>query len=72
MCLTSDPAGLGTVTPINDLYGLDGATMLKGEKVQRCKLASLYRLLDLFSWAHLANAYITVRSPRGQADLLTS
>lgn len=51
------------VTPINDLYGLDSATMLKGEKVQRCKLASLYRLLDLFSWAHLANAYITVRSP---------
>lgn len=69
MTLTSGSAGLGTVTPINDLYGLDGATMLKGEKVQRCKLASLYRLLDLFSWAHLANAYITVRSPQGPADL---
>lgn len=59
------------VTPINDLYGLDSATMLKGEKVQRCKLASLYRLLDLFSWAHLANAYITVRDHLG-SDLLTS
>lgn len=66
----SSPLSLGTVTPINDLYGLDGATMLKGEKVQRCKLASLYRLLDLFSWAHLANAYITARISKEQDHIL--
>ncbi|XP_075907444.1 gamma-adducin-like isoform X1 [Nelusetta ayraudi] len=66
----SSPLSLGMVTPINDLYGLDSATMLKGEKVQRCKLASLYRLLDLFSWAHLANAYITARISKEQDHIL--
>lgn len=49
------------VTPINDMYGVETTTMLKGEKLTRCKLASLYRLVDLFSWAHFANSYITVR-----------
>lgn len=48
------------VTPINDMYGVESATMVKGEKLTRCKLASLYRLVDLFSWAHFANSYITV------------
>lgn len=52
------------VTPINDMYGTEYATMVKGEKVTRCKLASLYRLVDLFGWAHFGNAYITVRSLR--------
>lgn len=53
------------VTPINDMYGAECTTMVKGEKLMRCKLASLYRLVDLFSWAHFANSYITVscRSP---------
>lgn len=50
------------VTPINDMYGAEYATMVKGEKVTRCKLASLYRLVDLFGWAHFGNAYITVRA----------
>lgn len=49
------------VTPINDLYGVESTTMVKGEKLMRCKLASLYRLVDLFSWAHFANSYITVK-----------
>lgn len=48
------------VTPINDLPGVDTAAFVKGEKLIRCKLASLYRLTDLFGWAHLANSYITV------------
>lgn len=51
------------VTPINDMYGAEYATMVKGEKLTRCKLASLYRLVDLFSWAHFGNAYVTVRAP---------
>lgn len=54
--------GLGMVTPINDMYGAECTTMVKGEKLMRCKLASLYRLVDLFSWAHFANSYITVSS----------
>lgn len=49
------------VTPINDMYGVESTTMVKGEKLTRCKLASLYRLVDLFSWAHFTNSYITVR-----------
>lgn len=53
--------GLGMVTPINDLYGVESTTMVKGEKLMRCKLASLYRLVDLFSWAHFANSFITVK-----------
>lgn len=51
------------VTPINDMYGVESTTMVKGEKLARCKLASLYRLVDLFSWAHFANSYITVSNP---------
>uniref|UniRef100_A0A4W3KGL5 Adducin 3 (gamma) a n=1 Tax=Callorhinchus milii TaxID=7868 RepID=A0A4W3KGL5_CALMI len=52
---------LGTVTPINDLRGVESASFVKGEKLTRCKIASLYRVLDLFGWAHLASTYITVR-----------
>lgn len=48
------------VSPINDLFGTESGCMVKGEKQARCKLASLYRLVDLFSWAHFSNAYITV------------
>lgn len=58
------------VTPINDMYGVEYATMVKGEKLTRCKLASLYRLVDLFGWAHFGNAYITVRSPPGTPGAL--
>uniref|UniRef100_A0A8C9F783 Uncharacterized protein n=1 Tax=Pavo cristatus TaxID=9049 RepID=A0A8C9F783_PAVCR len=50
----------GMITPINDLPGIDTSSFVKGEKLTRCKLASLYRLADLFGWAHLPNAYITV------------
>uniref|UniRef100_A0A8C4UMP6 Adducin 3 n=1 Tax=Falco tinnunculus TaxID=100819 RepID=A0A8C4UMP6_FALTI len=51
----------GMITPINDLPGIDTSSFVKGEKLTRCKLASLYRLADLFGWAHLPNAYITVK-----------
>jgi len=53
------------VTPINDLYGVESITMVKGERLARCKLASTYRLVDLFSWAHLSNSYITVSGCTG-------
>jgi len=58
------------ITPINDLPGIDTSSFVKGEKLTRCKLASLYRLADLFGWAHLPNAYITVSiSENKNADL---
>uniref|UniRef100_A0A3P8R852 Class II aldolase/adducin N-terminal domain-containing protein n=1 Tax=Astatotilapia calliptera TaxID=8154 RepID=A0A3P8R852_ASTCA len=66
----TSPLSLGMVTPINDLYGVESTTMVKGEKLTRCKLASLYRLVDLFSWAHFANSYITVRHYSKSTDVL--
>ena len=53
-------AGVGTVTPVNDLYGIESPSYVKGEKTSRCRLASLYRLVDLFSWARFTTSYITV------------
>ena len=53
-------AGIGTVTPVNDLHATEPQTFVKGEKQSRCKLASLYRLMDLFSWARFTSSYATV------------
>ncbi|NXG79686.1 ADDG protein, partial [Baryphthengus martii] len=60
----------GVITPINDLPGIDTSSFVKGEKLTRCKLASLYRLADLFGWAHLPNAYITVRVSKEHDHIL--
>uniref|UniRef100_A0A3Q2Y4I1 Adducin 3 (gamma) b n=1 Tax=Hippocampus comes TaxID=109280 RepID=A0A3Q2Y4I1_HIPCM len=57
--LTS-PISLGMVSPINDLYAAESPSFAKGEKPSRCKLASLYRLVDLFGWARFTSSYITV------------
>uniref|UniRef100_A0A672S8M8 Uncharacterized protein n=1 Tax=Sinocyclocheilus grahami TaxID=75366 RepID=A0A672S8M8_SINGR len=51
------PKCLAMVTPINDMFSMESSTMVKGEKQIRCKLASLYRLVDLFSWAHFTSCY---------------
>ncbi|XP_050813998.1 gamma-adducin isoform X2 [Gopherus flavomarginatus] len=67
---SSSPLSLGMVTPISDLPGIDTSSFVKGEKLTRCKLASLYRLADLFGWAHLANSYITVRVSKEQDHIL--
>lgn len=53
-------AGYGIVSPVNDLFGTESPSFAKGEKQSRCKLASLYRLVDLFNWARFTSAYITV------------
>ncbi|NXU87008.1 ADDG protein, partial [Xiphorhynchus elegans] len=60
----------GMITPINDLPGIDTSSFVKGEKLTRCKLASLYRLADLFGWAHLPNAYISVRVSKEHDHIL--
>lgn len=69
--LTS-PISLGTVTPVNDLYGIESASFAKGEKLNRCRLASLYRLVDLFSWARFTSSYITLRVSKEQDHVLIS
>ncbi|XP_041123990.1 gamma-adducin-like isoform X1 [Polyodon spathula] len=67
---STSPLSLGMVTPINDLHGMESSAFVKGEKLTRCKLASLYRLVDLFGWAHLASSYITVRVSKEQDHVL--
>ncbi|KAK5908613.1 hypothetical protein CgunFtcFv8_016652 [Champsocephalus gunnari] len=69
--LTS-PISVGTVTPVNDLYGIESPSYVKGEKTSRCRLASLYRLVDLFSWARFTTSYITVRVSKEQDHILIS
>ncbi|CAL1577579.1 unnamed protein product [Knipowitschia caucasica] len=69
--LTS-PISLGMVTPINDLFGTESASFAKGEKLNRCRLASLYRLVDLFSWARFTSCYITLRVSKEQDHVLIS
>ncbi|XP_024863668.1 adducin 3 (gamma) a isoform X2 [Kryptolebias marmoratus] len=66
----TSPLSLGMVTPINDLYGVESSALVKGEKLTRCKLASLHRLVDLFSWAHFSNSYITGRVSKEQDHIL--
>lgn len=48
------------VTPINDLHGWEPGSMVKGERLMRCKLASVHRLFDLFGWAQISRTCLTV------------
>ncbi|CAN9499712.1 unnamed protein product [Ophioblennius macclurei] len=67
--LTS-PISFGMVSPVNDLFGIESPSFAKGEKQSRCRLASLYRLVDLFSWARFTTSYITVRVSKEQDHVL--
>ncbi|XP_075204346.1 LOW QUALITY PROTEIN: gamma-adducin [Anomaloglossus baeobatrachus] len=67
---SSSPLSLGMVTPVNDIHPAVEGLMVKGEKLTRCKLASMYRLADLFGWRNLSQAYITVRVSKRQDHIL--
>ncbi|XP_076149411.1 adducin 3 (gamma) a isoform X1 [Alosa pseudoharengus] len=67
---STSPLSLAMVTPINDMFGTESTTLVKGEKQTRCKLASLYRLVDLFSWAHFPSSFVTVRVSKEQDHIL--
>jgi adducin len=57
-------AGTGnsaSLIPINDIRGIDTLNYAKGERLVRCKLASLYRLIDLYGWASGISNHISVR-----------
>lgn len=45
---------------INDIRGVDGLGFAKGEKLLRCKLAAVYRLVDLNGWSAGIYNHITV------------
>jgi len=49
------------VVPINDIRGIDSMVYAKGEKLLRCKLAAVYRLLDLNGWTQGIYNHVTAR-----------
>uniref|UniRef100_A0A8C5UBH6 Uncharacterized protein n=1 Tax=Malurus cyaneus samueli TaxID=2593467 RepID=A0A8C5UBH6_9PASS len=55
---------LASVTPINDLHGTEGPALAKGERLMRCKVGSIHRLLDLYGWAQLGHAAVTVSTQK--------
>uniref|UniRef100_A0A2C9JZ75 Class II aldolase/adducin N-terminal domain-containing protein n=1 Tax=Biomphalaria glabrata TaxID=6526 RepID=A0A2C9JZ75_BIOGL len=54
-------ARAATVIPINDLRGVESLGFAKGEKLLRCKLAALYRIVDLCGWSHGIYNHISAR-----------
>ncbi|XP_053510227.1 beta-adducin isoform X2 [Ictalurus furcatus] len=64
------PSSVTMVTPINDLHGWDTVAMVKGERLMRCKLASVYRLFDLYGWIQLTTTRLTLRISKEQEHFL--
>lgn len=54
------PATTQPISPINDLRGLAGSKYTLVERQLRCKLAALYRLVDVLGWGQLFCNHITV------------
>uniref|UniRef100_A0A183AZW0 Aldolase_II domain-containing protein n=1 Tax=Echinostoma caproni TaxID=27848 RepID=A0A183AZW0_9TREM len=52
------------VVPINDVKTYQPATYKKGERLVRCKLASVYRLVDIFGWNRGISNHVTARVTR--------
>ena len=53
-------AGGSVVTPIADIRGSDTLNYSKQERLLRCKVASVYRLVDVFGWSSGIYGHITV------------
>ncbi|XP_064114096.1 protein hu-li tai shao-like isoform X5 [Macrobrachium nipponense] len=53
--------GTQSLIPINDIRGMEGLGYAKGEKLLRCKLASVYRLIDLHGWTQNIYNHVTAR-----------
>ncbi|KAG5840471.1 hypothetical protein ANANG_G00189170 [Anguilla anguilla] len=68
--LPVSPSTVTMVTPINDLHGWEPGSMVKGERLMRCKLASAYRLLDLYGWAQINRTLLTLRVSKEQEHFL--
>merc|ERR1712002_318809 len=49
------------IIPINDIRGLESMVYAKGEKQLRCKLAAVYRLIDLYGWTQGIYNHVTAR-----------
>jgi len=57
----SGSIGKGAIIPIADIQGSDAINYVDGEQSLRCKVAALYRLVDLFNWTRGFNSLITCR-----------
>ncbi|XP_068594798.1 beta-adducin isoform X2 [Brachionichthys hirsutus] len=68
--LPVSPSNMMIVTPINDLHGWEPGSMVKGERLMRCKLASVHRLFDLFGWAQISRTCLTLRVNKEQEHFL--
>uniref|UniRef100_A0A671M5X3 Gamma-adducin-like n=1 Tax=Sinocyclocheilus anshuiensis TaxID=1608454 RepID=A0A671M5X3_9TELE len=64
------PSSAGSISPVNDLCGVEWFSCSKAERQGRCKLACLYRLLDLYGNTHFPNTYVTLRINKEQDHIL--
>ncbi|KAG6455834.1 hypothetical protein O3G_MSEX009416 [Manduca sexta] len=70
---TGSLRGPSCVLPINDIRGIEGIGYEKGEKILRCKLAAVYRLVDLFGWTQTGiTGQITARLNTAVEQVLTT
>ncbi|KAH8861284.1 Alpha-adducin [Schistosoma japonicum] len=60
------------VIPINDLRGGDATVYSRRERSLRCKLASVYRLIDLFGWNSSIYNHVTVCVSRNHEHYLVN
>nr|NVI74677.1 hu li tai shao [Cucujiformia] len=60
------------VLPINDIRGVEAMGYDKGEKILRCKLAAVYRLIDLYGWNQGASSLITARLNQDEEHFLVN
>ncbi|XP_050398354.1 alpha-adducin isoform X3 [Patella vulgata] len=60
----------GPIIPINDIRGVESMGYSKPEKVLRCKLASLYRLIDMHGWTSGIYNHISARVNQEQEHFL--
>lgn len=61
--------GSSSSIPINDIRGVDAFRYVKGEKNLRCKVAAVYRLVDMYGWSEGIYNHITVRiNPHDNID----
>ncbi|XP_040201794.1 beta-adducin isoform X2 [Rana temporaria] len=64
------PVNSSMVAPINDLHCNESMPLAKGERLLRCKLASIYRLIDLYGWAQLSGTIASIRVNKEQDHFL--
>lgn len=70
--LTNSLTASNCVLPINDIRGVESMGYAKGEKLLRCKLAAVFRLLDLYGWTQGVGGQITARLNQDQEHFLVN